>query len=375
MHFRLLFFSFFLLSVNLYAQQPYHTYTLNGTINTDTGTIFLDYGINGEKETKVVDGKFTFTDSIDYPTSARLFLRINADLVYISGRFYIDPGPQTITCNRYDSLRRSPEISNKTTTEYKDDYVKTFTDIRIATIKQAHIRDSIRSVYHKIVPDEIAIPLAKKEDSLTNEYHSKILYYTEQHPNSYVVLWSIIDLLKDAYYPIYNSIYYHLSTDVKNSPPGKNLAEKLIAAHAIQVGSKFPHLPLNNMADSSIILHISDKKKSYTLVDFWFSHCGPCRQQFPSLKKIYDTYKTNGFEIIGISVDQTEDAVKDWKKVITDLEMDWPQYRDKDEINAKKLSIQSYPTNFLLDRNGVIIKRNISPEELEKLLAKEKNPD
>jgi hypothetical protein len=74
-------------------------------------------------------------------------------------------------------------------------------------------------------------------------------------------------------------------------------------------------------------------------------------------------------EIIGISVDKTT-AINDWKKVINEKELPWPQYLDENGIMAHRLVIYSYPRNFLLDEHNVIIRKDITPEQLEELMGK-----
>jgi alkyl hydroperoxide reductase subunit AhpC len=87
------------------------------------------------------------------------------------------------------------------------------------------------------------------------------------------------------------------------------------------------------------------------------------------LKKIYAKYHNEEFEIIGVSVDQKLQK-EEWKKTIAKYSLPWVQYWDIDGKKAAELNIIAYPTNFLLDENGIIIAKNIDPITLEKLLEK-----
>ncbi len=90
---------------------------------------------------------------------------------------------------------------------------------------------------------------------------------------------------------------------------------------------------------------------------------------FEKLKTIYQKYRFKGFEIIGISTDEKKNKA-DWKKAIIRYNLSWKHFWDVNGFWAQKLSINSFPTNFLLDNTGKIIAKNIEPTELEKLLEK-----
>jgi alkyl hydroperoxide reductase subunit AhpC len=71
--------------------------------------------------------------------------------------------------------------------------------------------------------------------------------------------------------------------------------------------------------------------------------------------------------LIGVSTD-SEDQIQNWKRVINQNMLPWPQYLDQNRIIAKELSIISWPSNFLIDEKGIIIQRDISPKALELFL-------
>ena len=132
------------------------------------------------------------------------------------------------------------------------------------------------------------------------------------------------------------------------------------------IDSVFPKIPIVDSFGKKYTVN-SKLFGQYTLIDFWFSHCGPCISTFPDLKNLYADYKEHGFEILGISVDTKENKL-DWLKKINANALSWPQFWDKDYTQADKLGISMFPTNFLLDKNGRIIASDLEANQLRNFL-------
>ncbi len=108
------------------------------------------------------------------------------------------------------------------------------------------------------------------------------------------------------------------------------------------------------------------------MIDFWFSHCGPCLSQFPDYIKLIKKYRDKGFNMIGISSDSSPSDIEAWKKVINSQSLSWLQYRaNKKTMN--NLRISSFPFNFLLDSSGRIIAKDLGTKEVSDFLQAKLN--
>lgn len=167
--------------------------------------------------------------------------------------------------------------------------------------------------------------------------------------------------------------------EFESSFPGNQALQILRSAMeaqlSISIGRKFTDFEealldrKKNAIDGSLSLSSVVAKNKYVLLDFWASWCGPCMSEVPNLKAAYKKYKSKGFEIVSVSVDDDQDA---WKKAITDNGMDWIQLLDSDDpalAASVVYGVRAIPSTFLLDSEGTIVQRNLRGDQLEKFLS------
>jgi thiol-disulfide isomerase/thioredoxin len=108
------------------------------------------------------------------------------------------------------------------------------------------------------------------------------------------------------------------------------------------------------------------------LVDFWATWCGPCMGELPHVKAAYEKLHAQGFEIVGISLDENKDTLE---KTLKEKEMTWPQYFEGSWGHNKYqegFGINSIPAMWLVDKQGNV--RDVNAREgledrVTKLLA------
>lgn len=202
-------------------------------------------------------------------------------------------------------------------------------------------------------------------------HDSTLLSYAQLNPNSYLALWTTIELCNFGYEPIYHSLFNSFSQRIQHSQTGVALKRKLDGFKSLTgINEPFPDISCMDRNSNLMPKHVLMNHR-FTLVDFWYSECAPCLAQFDDLKKVYADFHEKGLEIIGISVDARK-YIPAWKHVINIRKLIWPQYLDLGGAQARRLNIGSYPTNFLLNKDGKIIAKNLSPIELRKTLTQER---
>jgi thiol-disulfide isomerase/thioredoxin len=141
-------------------------------------------------------------------------------------------------------------------------------------------------------------------------------------------------------------------------------------ACSAQTGEKYKEIEgIPSPEGKEIKLSEVVEANKYTLLDFWASWCPPCMGELPYLTEAYAEYKDKGFEIYGVSYDKDGDA---WRNTIKDKNMDWVHVSSVaywDCPTQKLYGVRSIPTNYLIDKNGNIVAKNLRGEALSKKLT------
>lgn len=128
-------------------------------------------------------------------------------------------------------------------------------------------------------------------------------------------------------------------------------------AVGLEPGQKFPGFSVADVAGNP--LSVSGCQGKVVLIDFWATWCGPCRQELPNVIGLYQKYHGQGFEVIGISLDDDRNALNSFTQ---QAGMAWPQYFDgqgwKNKL-ATRYGVNSIPMTYLLNRQGIIIGKKL----------------
>lgn len=290
---------------------------------------------------KIKSQKFVVKNIIAYPQMYFLKFRDkNNEVSFSKDYLFLDNSFTNVTINEdgYYSF-----INGKTNNEYKD-YFKPF----------MFGEKKYNSIFECYYADQEIFLFNLKE-------------YVKKKPDSFVALWFLImDFNENGYSFKNEEVMNCFSKEITKNDLWKIFKDDY-SKIKIKENFKFPNLVLkdNNLNNAEI-----KTEGKYVLVDFWFSRCKPCLSQIPKMLELFSKYKDKGFDILSISVDRNND-VDLWKNRIIEKEMIWKNYLDENGIESLKEKITSFPTNYILDSNGIVIKKNISLEDLDIYLKNE----
>lgn len=316
--------------------------------------------------TTIENGKFELNlDKIDTPNLSYLeFEGINGSVLYIAENENID---FTVYKDSMQASTRKGGKQNELLNEYLQNLRETNEEIR-------SLRKEMGAAYQKQDTATLNTLQETQKEIMDNDKVFKKQIATE-NKDAFVSVMAIIDLLRaGATISELQELYNSLDDNLKQTALGKKLGEQLEQANATEIGSKAPSFSAPTPEGDELAL--KDVLGKVTIVDFWASWCKPCRKENPNFVKVYKKYHDKGLNMISISLDRPNQKDK-WVKAIEEDGLEWNHISNlkhwQDPI-AKKYNVRSIPATFILDKNGVIVDRDLRGEELDtkigELLAK-----
>ena len=122
-----------------------------------------------------------------------------------------------------------------------------------------------------------------------------------------------------------------------------------LASGAIAPQAAAPDFTLRTMDGPN--LRLAEQRGRVVMVNFWATWCGPCRQEMPHLDRLYQKYKSSGFVLLGVNVDEDARKAAD---VAAKLGVTFPVLLDTDKAVSKLYDLSTMPSTVIIDRDGKV---------------------
>mgnify|MGYP005811975709 CR=1 FL=1 len=211
----------------------------------------------------------------------------------------------------------------------------------------------------------LKLSLEKIDDNRKPDHYAA---FVESHPSS-IISGHLLQVYATTWGKERSTkLYDALSAEVKDTYYGREVARSLSLNANPRLGDRYTDFTQPDVAGKPV--RLSDLNGKVVLLEFWGSWCGPCRKSNPQLVKIYHEFSARGFEVLGVGSETNRTS---WLNAIRKDQLPWVNVSELkgDRNNAAMIyGISYYPSNFLIDRNGIIVARDVSGNELRRLLRK-----
>ncbi len=363
-------------SINLAQSKPF---IISGTINGKTDAfIYMNY-VNEATGNRVIDsafikdGKFTFKGKTEGPLMVVLISDLKSFSNDNTAQFYIEPGTMQL------------DIDNANFSQGKLTGSSVQKEADILNQMKKPVMDQLKPLsiaYKKANEEYIQARKAGKDEATLEQLKNKATeakdkmdpYYDQlgkidedfmnKFPASYVTACLLRYRISSLTIQEGEKRFSKLPESIKNAGVGKGIKKELDGLRMGSPGAKAYMFSSKELRGD--MLSLADFKGKYVLVDFWASWCVPCRKGNPHLLSLYSKYKDKGFEIIGISDDDSnpdawkkaveKDGIGVWKHILRGLKFDGKDFDRTNDISVH-FGIHTLPTKVLIDPQGVIIGR------------------
>ena len=129
----------------------------------------------------------------------------------------------------------------------------------------------------------------------------------------------------------------------------------------VGVGARAPDFHAVDLATGDSISLREHYRGAVTLVNIWATWCVPCRVEMPAMEKVYQSLAPRGFKIAAVSID--EGSPEDVQAFARELGLSFDILQDRSTKVQQIYQTTGVPESFLLNRDGVIVKRVIGAQD------------
>lgn len=333
-------------------------YIINGTVNEknfDGKATLLNSAFDTLQVADIIDGKYELRGQVDQPTMAKIMIgNTSFDLI-------LENDSYQVVVNDYVKYAKGGKINTLVYGYNSDgDFIAYRKDYKEAVKKEFIGLDMM---------DEVAVDNARKKVNAKQSVYFKLIKNFQNNilegkyptiAKLYVLSnhfdWKKYDMnttleLLDEYEKELG--HNEFLTELRDRYLNELKAEE--KRKTVAAGKLFKDVSAIGTDGKEINLSDIVSKNEYTLLEFWASWCGPCRGEFPHLKKAYSIYHKKGFEIFALSFDENK---KQWLRALEQEDVPWVNvvdFKGFEGFAAHEYSVQGIPASFLISKEGIIV--------------------
>jgi peroxiredoxin len=324
-------------------------------------------------------GRFKFKLHLDYPGFFKLHVGKQRGVTVIAY-----PKESIYILGKADSLYQTYNLEGSQESSFAQSLDKRMDK----TIKSI---DSLNTVYRQFINnpniENIRTTLKYNYYRVLNEQRNFTIDFIQKHPASLASIMALYQQTDDSvfvlyqkddrkYYSLVDSMLFrkypnasyvkalHNNLETINAQFKKEELKKILSA----IGAPAQNFSLPNASGKEVSL--ASFKGKTVLLYVWASWCDTCRKHNAKLVETYYKYKSKGFEIVAVSLDQSKDA---WLNAIQQDKIgSWTHLSDlkywKSAI-VPLYNIETLPISFLIDKDGAIIGRFSHPDGVDDRLS------
>jgi thiol-disulfide isomerase/thioredoxin len=147
---------------------------------------------------------------------------------------------------------------------------------------------------------------------------------------------------------------------------GDKAEKSLHALVHLSIGAEAPDIMGRDLSGNS--LKLRDYRGRVVLLSFWFTGCGPCIAMIPKEKELVEKFKHEPFALLAVCADGDPELAR---KTVEDHGMGWScLYDGENGLIARDYNVLSWPTFYLLDKNGRIAAKDLDRDHMDVQIAK-----
>ena len=246
----------------------------------------------------------------------------------------------------------------------------------LETLIQPYL-DQMQQIEHVIYSDtvlgrEAEWELAKEYKQLADEMGNILKEQARENIGNemgFLLVTQYLDPIDDA--KLLDALIPQMPDDIRQREEVAAIEQQLEAGKAIEVGRIMADIVMNTPEGEPLSVMEEVKKNKMTIIHFWASWCGACRNEMALLRQLYAEHQPEGLGMVGISIDE---SAADWNRAIGELKLAWPQISDLKGWEcdaARRFQIRSLPFIIVVDSNGRIVQKGLPAEELKQFIGRQ----